>query len=107
MEELQPTNMLKNHHLAKSIADASWGILRNTLEAKAVEWGREIVFVDPRNTSQECSGCGETVRKPLSQREHHCPNCGLRIHRDVNAAINILKRSGLGEAVRDSLALAG
>ena len=107
MEELQPANMLKNHHLAKSIADASWGIFRAILEFKGAEWARGIVFVDPKNTSQECSGCGEIVCKPLSQRQHNCPHCGMSIHRDVNAALNILKRSGLDEAVRDSQALAG
>lgn len=104
MEQLQPLNMVKNHHLAKSIQDASWGILKQVLEVKAVEWGRKIVFVDPKYTSQECSGCGAMVKKTLATRQHNCPNCALSIHRDVNAAINILKKSGLDGAIGDSAA---
>lgn len=107
MEDLQPAYMIKNHHLAKSIADSSWGIFRSILEQKAAEWDRKIIFADPRYTSQECSGCGAIVKKKLSERWHTCPHCGLNIHRDVNAAINILKRSGLDEAIRDSQALTG
>ena len=49
-------------------------------------------FVDPRGTSQVCSGCGAVVGKDLSVRIHRCPWCGLAIDRDVNAARNILKR---------------
>jgi len=107
MENLQVPNMLKNHHLAKSIADASWGIFRNILEAKACEWDRQIIFVDSRYTTQECSRCSAIVPKTLSQRQHDCPHCGLSIQRDVNAAVNILKRSGLVQAFGDSQALAG
>jgi len=59
-----------------------------------------------KNTSQTCSTCGATVKKKLYERWHNCPCCGLSIHRDVNATINILKRSGLGEAIGDSPALA-
>lgn len=105
LEDLRPKNMLKNHHLAKSIADASWGVLTDILESKAAEWGKEIVYVDPRNTSQECSSCGTIVKKALSVRIHRCPECGLVEDRDVNAARNILKRSGLDEAIRDSAGL--
>ena len=49
-------------------------------------------FVDPKNTSQLCSGCGERVLKDLSVRVHVCPYCGLILDRDVNAARNILQR---------------
>lgn len=105
IEDLRPANMMQNGHLAKSIGDASWGILRTALETKAEQWGRVVVPVDPKNTSQECSSCGRIVKKSLSEREHRC-ECGLRIHRDVNAALNILKRSGLGGAYSDSAAVA-
>ena len=54
-----------------------------------------MVCVVPRNTSQLCSGCGETVRKDLSVRTHICPNCSLVLDRDVNVARNIL-RKGIG-----------
>jgi len=52
-------------------------------------------FVNPRNTSQVCSRCGAIVEKGLSVRVHRCPVCGLTVDRDVNAALNVLKR-GLG-----------
>ena len=107
MESLRPRNMMQNPHLAKSIQDAGWGVLERILHAKANEWDREVVKVDPRGTSQECSACVYTVRKALSERRHICPKCGLDINRDVNVAINILKRSGLGGAIGDSLAVAG
>jgi putative transposase len=58
-------------------------------------------FVDPRGTSQMCSGCGVRVGKSLGERMHLCPTCGLVLDRDVNAAWNILKRGleiGLGQA---------
>jgi putative transposase len=66
--------------------------LTNFVSYKAEEAGRRVEFVNPKNTSQECSNCGEIVKKPLSQRVHKCPFCGLVIDRDKNAAINILKR---------------
>ena len=90
-EDLAITNMLKNHHLAKAISDASWGMLINITTSKAVEAGSEVILVDPRNTSQMCSRCGTIVKKNLSVRIHKCPNCGLVMDRDENAAINILR----------------
>jgi len=78
--------------LNKSIGDAAWYQLRTFIVYKA-EWaGRNAVLVDPRNTSQMCSGCGEIVPKKLSERVHSCPHCGLKIDRDHNAALNILAR---------------
>jgi putative transposase len=59
---------------------------------KAEEAGRTVILVNPRNTSKMCSQCGEMVQKRLSDRTHTCPNCGLVMERDVNAAINILQR---------------
>ncbi|SHF49122.1 transposase, IS605 OrfB family, central region [Desulforamulus putei DSM 12395] len=93
IEDLQVKNMTQNHHLAKSIADAGWGNFRLILTSKAESAGRKVVEVDPKHTSQLCSRCGAEVKKKLSQRWHHCPACGLSIDRDVNAAINILKRA--------------
>jgi len=92
-EDLQIDNMVKNRKLSKSISDAGWGIFFNILEAKAKQApGKRVIKVDPRNTSQICSGCGQIVNKNLSERTHSCPFCGLTIDRDVNAAINILNR---------------
>ncbi len=62
--------MVRNRHLAKSIADSSWGMFFNFLSYKAEEAGRQVVKVPPHNTSQICSGCGEKVPKSLSVRIH-------------------------------------
>lgn len=95
IEDMKITNMLKNHHIAKSISDAGWHIFTSILIGKAEEAGREVVKVDPKYTSQICSGCGIIVKKSLSVRIHSCPHCGLVLDRDVNAAINILSRAGI------------
>jgi putative transposase len=92
-EDLQIQNMVKNHHLAKSISDAGWLQLINFTKTKAECAGKIVELVNPRNTSQNCSGCGKLVQKDLSVRVHSCPFCGLVLDRDHNAAINILNRS--------------
>lgn len=89
-EKLKVLNMVQNGHLAKSIADAAWGKLIELTAYKAENAGRTLIQVNPRNTSQMCSGCGELVKKELSCRVHHCSGCGLKIDRDLNAARNIL-----------------
>lgn len=91
-EDLQIKNMVKNHHLAKSITDGSWGKLIQYCIYKAENAGKYVELVNPKNTTQLCSGCGAQVKKSLSVRIHRCPNCELTIDRDVNAALNILKR---------------
>jgi len=96
VEKLNIKNMQGNHCLAKSIADASWGMFRSVLASKAESAGRTFAEVDPRWTSQDCSGCGTRVKKKLSERVHFCPNCGLSLDRDTNAALNILK-IGMGQ----------
>ena len=80
--------------LHRNIGLASWGRLAFQLDYKAEEAGRQLVKVDPRHTSQMCSGCGvlPTVKKDLSVRQHRCPDCGLVLDRDHNAALNILRR---------------
>ena len=90
-EKLKVKNMVKNHHLAKSISDASWSKFAEYTTYKAESAGKSVVFVNPRNTSQTCSGCGIIVKKALSVRVHKCPDCGLVLDRDINAAINILR----------------
>jgi putative transposase len=91
VEKLSTKNMLSNHHLAKSISDASWTEFRYCLAYKAESAGRKFVEVNPAYTSQDCSGCGHRAKKPLKERWHHCPICGLKLDRDTNAAINILR----------------
>jgi putative transposase len=90
-EDLSITKMLKNHCLAKSISDAAWRMLVTITSYKAESAGSIVVLVDPRNTSQLCSRCGLKVTKLLSDRVHECPECGLVMDRDENAAINILR----------------
>jgi putative transposase len=93
-EDLQTANMVKNHRLAKSIADAGWSQFLSILAAKAAWAGRRVVAVPPAYTSQMCSGCGVLVAKGVSVRWHSCPDCGTSLHRDHNAARNI-ERAGL------------
>jgi putative transposase len=100
-ENLQPANMVKNHHLAKSINDAGWGAFLIILAHKAAWAGRRVIGVHPAYTSQRCSGCGEVVDKGLSVRWHSCPNCGTSLHRDHNAARN---RERLGQSLRGAVA---
>ena len=91
-EDLQIKNMVKNHHLARSIHDASWNMLINYTTYKAEEAGGAVKLVNPRNTSKQCSVCGNIQPMPLSQRTYHCPVCGSVMGRDHNAAINIKNR---------------
>jgi len=88
-EDLHIQGMLRNHKLAKHISDCSWNKLIRYTQYKAESAGVEVILVNPRNTSQMCSGCGEVVPKTLSDRVHACPHCGLVMDRDLNASINI------------------
>ena len=90
-EDLQTANMVRNHHLAKSIADAGWSAFLSILSCKAVEAGKTVIAVPAAFTSQACSGCGVLVHKGLSVRWHSCPECGTSLHRDHNAARNIVR----------------
>lgn len=100
IEDLKINNMLKNHCLAGSIADAGWGTFKTYLAYKAESAGCQVIYVDPRNTSQTCSCCGQVMegddRLDLSQRTFSCPACGHSEDRDVNAAKNILAIATLG-----------
>jgi putative transposase len=89
-EDLQIASLVKNHRLAKSISDASWGLFLSWVRYYGGLHGIPIVAVSPRFTTQDCSGCGERVKKTLSMRTHICPACGLVLDRDWNAAVNIL-----------------
>ncbi|NET68205.1 MAG: transposase [Moorea sp. SIO1G6] len=91
-EDLRVKNLAKNHCLAKSINDAGWYQFRKWLEYFGVKFGRITVAVNPAYTSQNCSSCGEVVKKSLSTRTHVC-KCGCELDRDHNAAINIRNRA--------------
>jgi putative transposase len=95
VEDLKVSNMAHHPTLARSIADASWSRFVSMLDYKAEKAGGYLIRVDPRNTSQKCSGCAELVPKLLAVRTHACPSCGLVIDRDYNASLNIL-RAGIG-----------
>jgi putative transposase len=95
VEELNVSNLVRHPTLARSISDASWSRFVSMLPYKAEKAGGHLIRVDPRNTSQKCSGCGELVPKLLAVRTHACPSCGLLIDRDYNASLNIL-RAGIG-----------
>ena len=96
--------------LAKSINDAGWGQFLTILASKAEKAGLLTVAVKPHGTTQECSCCGKTVKKALSDRWHSCPHCGFEADRDLNAAINIKNRAvghPVGKVHRVSEAIAG
>ena len=89
-EDLQVRNMVKNHKLAKSISDASWSMFRDWIEYFGKVFGKVTIAVPPQYTCQNCSTCGTTVKKSLSERTHQCSHCGTVLDRDHNAALNIL-----------------
>jgi putative transposase len=102
-EDLQVANMVRNHHLAKSLSDAGWAAFLTILAFKAACAGKRVEAVTPACTSQACSGGGVLVKKGLSVRWHTCPECGTSLHRDHNAALNILRvgqQSAAGQAVQ-------
>jgi putative transposase len=90
-EDLKVKSMVKSK-LAKSINDAAWSTFRQWLEYFGYKYEKVTIAVPPHNTSQNCSNCGKKVQKSLSTRTHKCPYCKYEADRDVNAAINILKK---------------
>jgi putative transposase len=91
LEDLNVRNMMRNHHLARSISDAAWRELRTMLEYKADWYGRDLVVIDRWfPSSKVCSQCGAIAETmPLDVREWEC-GCGVLHERDLNAAKNIL-----------------
>jgi putative transposase len=100
-EDLQTANLLRKRHLAKSIADAGWSAFLSILAFKAACAGKRAVAVPPAYTSQTCSGCGVILQKGRSVRWHLCPDCGMSLHRDRNAARNI---AWAGQRLRGAVA---
>ena len=94
VETLKVKNLLKNHNLAKHIADASWSSLIQKLEYKAAQQGKHLVKIDPWfASSKTCSCCGNKADAlPLSVRHWRCQVCKTSHDRDINAAINIAQQ---------------
>ncbi len=97
LEKLASQEMSQQNY-GKQINDAGWNMFSNMVSYKAENAGCRIVFVNPHNTTQECSNCHEIVKKGLQDRIHDCPNCNLVMDRDLNAAKNILIRATAGLA---------
>lgn len=100
VEDLKSSNMLKNHRLAKSTSNASWGEFVRELEYKCNWYGKRLIKVAPQNTSRRCSNCGMLNKEFsnlnqdewLNTRQWTCPNCGTHLDRDINASVNILNK---------------
>ncbi len=90
--DIQDMQSNGNRVVNRSIADVAWGQFVQFTTYKAESAGRVVLLVNPRGTTQQCSGCGQIVPKDLSVRVHDCPHCGLKLDRDLNAALNILAR---------------
>jgi putative transposase len=90
IEDLNVAGMLKNHHLAQSLADVGFGEFRQKLEYKCQWYGAKLVIVNRFfPSSQLCSCCNHQQKMPLHVRKFDCPKCGLSIDRDLNASINL------------------
>jgi putative transposase len=92
-EDLKIRNMVRNRHLAKSIADAGWGNFLRWVKYYGGLHAIPVIAIEPHWTSQDCSACRTRVKKSLSIRTHICPTCGLVLDRDENAARNILTKA--------------
>ncbi|MGY5871695.1 MAG: RNA-guided endonuclease TnpB family protein [Candidatus Thorarchaeota archaeon] len=108
IEDLHVSGMMKNHHLARAISDVGMYEFRRQLEYKCKWYGSKLIIVQ-RNfpSSKKCSNCGyRKKRLSLSEREFVCEECGIRIDRDLNAAINLVTvslpetQTACGENVR-------
>ena len=106
VEDLKVKNMVRSR-LAKHISDAGWSMFRNQLAYKSDWYGRTLIAVDPKYTSQTCSECGHKEKENRhSQAKFACLSCGIEQNADVNAAKNILARALASVSQREALACA-
>jgi putative transposase len=107
-ENLRIQNMMQNHHLAKSIADAGWYQLQILTATKAEEAGKRVKLCIANGTSQTCHVCGNIQKMMLKDRVYRCNQCGNIQNRDTNSANEILNRCTVGttgiEACQSGLA---
>ncbi|WP_018142367.1 RNA-guided endonuclease InsQ/TnpB family protein, partial [Alloscardovia criceti] len=91
LEDLNVSGMMKNHHLARSIGESNFFLIRQMITYKAHKYGRQVVLANRfYPSSKMCSGCKQVKAKlALSTRVFVCDNCGLAVDRDVNAAVNL------------------
>ncbi|MEM1505361.1 IS200/IS605 family element RNA-guided endonuclease TnpB [Domibacillus sp. 8LH] len=90
IEDLKVSNMLKNRTLSKAISEVSWSEFRTMLEYKAKWYGKKVIVVDPRPTSQKCHSCGHTAKENRqTQAAFICVSCGHSENADINASRNI------------------
>ena len=101
IEDLKAKGMMHNHHLSRAVANVSWNMFANMLAYKCLSYGKKLIRVNPKYTSQTCNVCGSVNNRMgynaygwLKVREWNCPECGTHLDRDVNDAINI-KETGL------------
>ena len=93
IEDLQVSNMMKNHKFARAIGDVSWYEFTRQLDYKSNWYGKQVIKIDKFYASSRlCNVCGykNDKVKNLSVREWECPQCGALHDRDENAAKNIL-----------------
>lgn len=86
-----PNNAKSKAGMNKSFSDASFGKFFDILDQVSNKLGKMVIKVNPAYTSQDCSGCGNRIKKSLSTRTHICNECGLVLNRDHNASLNILR----------------
>jgi putative transposase len=99
VETLNIPGLCVNRRITKSIADASWGKLLRMIHYKAESAGNVIVTANLfEPTSKQCSRCGAIVNISLAQKQFACEKCGFEENRDINAALNLLKKARAGYA---------
>jgi len=92
-ENLNIKSMQTSAYNSRNINDSSWGKFLLMLDFKAASAGCQVVKVNPKDTTRECSACGNKQDMPLWVRQYNCPCCGMSLDRDTNSAIIILKRA--------------
>lgn len=91
VEDLNVNRMMHDKCFAKKIGDAAWSMFFDLLSSKAEEAGYQTVKINPAYTSQSCSNCGHRQKMPLNIRIFDCPCCHIKLNRDYNASLNILR----------------